>query len=108
MTNGTVATPTTAYAINSNTQDFFRAVGPLKVNGQVIAASGSTLSITRTAGDSYVEGRNYSADPNSPNYILAANDPALNPGVIAPAKPSIAFFGVNASLLKIPNKIPLL
>ena len=77
VTNGTVATPTTAYAINSNTQDFFRAIGPLKVNGQVIAASGSTLSITRTAGDSYVEGRNYSADPNSPNYILAANDPAL-------------------------------
>jgi hypothetical protein len=77
VTNGTVATPTTAYAINSNTQDFFRAIGPLKVNGQVIAASGSTLGLTRTAGDSYVEGRNYSADPNSPNYVLAANDPAL-------------------------------
>ena len=77
VTNGTVATPTTAYAINSNTQDFFRAFGPLKVNGQVLAASGSTLGLTRTAGDSYVEGRNYSADPNSPNYVLAANDPAL-------------------------------
>ncbi len=27
VTNGTIVTPTTAYAINSNTQDFFRAKG---------------------------------------------------------------------------------
>jgi len=78
VTNGTIVTPTTAYAINSNTQDFFRAFGPLKVSGQVLAASGSTtLAITRSAGDSYVEGRNYSSNPNSPNYVLAADDPAL-------------------------------
>lgn len=77
VTNGTISTPTTAYAISSNTQDFFRAFGPLKVSGQILAASGSTLGLTRTAGDSYVEGRNYSANPNSPNFILAADDPAL-------------------------------
>jgi len=77
VTNGTISTPSTAYAVNSNTQDFFRAFGPLKVSGQTLAASGSTLGITRAAGDSYVEGRNYSANPNIPNYILAADDPAL-------------------------------
>jgi hypothetical protein len=77
VTDGTIATPTTAYGISSNTQDFFRACGPVKVSGQILAASGSTLGITRTAGDSYVEGRNYSANPNIPNYILAADDPAL-------------------------------
>jgi len=78
VTNGTITTPTTAYGISSNTQDFFRAFGPLKVSGQVLASSGSaTLAITRTAGDSYVEGRNYSANPNIPNYVSAADDPAL-------------------------------
>ena len=78
VTNGVITTPTTAYGINSNTQDFFRAFGPLKVSGQVLAASGTaTLAITRTAGDSYVEGRNYSANPDSPNYVLAADDAAL-------------------------------
>ena len=78
VTNGTITTPTTAYAIASNTQDFFRAFGPLKVSGQVLAASGTvTLAITRSAGDSYVEGRNYSTNPNIPNYISAVDDPAL-------------------------------
>lgn len=77
VTNGTISTPTTAYAINTNAQDFYRAFGPLKVSGQILAASGSTLGLTRTAGDSYVEGRNYTANPNSPNYILAADDPEL-------------------------------
>lgn len=79
VTNGTISTPTTAYAVSSNTQDFFRAFGPLKINGQLLSISGAapTLAITRSAGDSYVEGRNYSADPNVPNYVLAANDPAL-------------------------------
>jgi hypothetical protein len=78
VTNGTITTPTTAYGISSNTQDFFRAFGPLKVSGQVLASSGSaTLAITRSAGDSYVEGRNYSSNPNQPNYVSAVDDPAL-------------------------------
>jgi hypothetical protein len=78
VTNGVITTPSTAYGINSNTQDFFRAFGPLKVSGQVLAASGTTtLAITRSAGDSYVEGRNYSTNPDSPNYVLAADDAAL-------------------------------
>jgi hypothetical protein len=77
VTNAAITTPTTAYAVSSNTQDFFRAFGPLKVSGHFLAASGSTLSITKTAGDSYVEGRNYTSDPNQPNYVASANDPAI-------------------------------
>ena len=43
-----------------------------------MASSGSaTLAITRSAGDSYVEGRNYSSNPNQPNYVSAVDDPAL-------------------------------
>jgi len=78
VTNGVINTPTTAYGITSNTQDFFRAFGPLKISGQVLEASGTTtLAITRTAGDSYVEGRNYTTNPNIPNYVFAVDDPAL-------------------------------
>lgn len=77
VTNGAISTPTTAYAVSSNTQDFFRAFGPLKVSGHVLGASGSTLSLTKSAGDSYAEGRNYTSNPNQPNYVVAADDPAV-------------------------------
>jgi hypothetical protein len=50
----------------------------MKVNGHFLAASGSgNLSLTKSAGDSYVEGRNYSSNPNIPNVILAADDTAV-------------------------------
>jgi hypothetical protein len=75
VTNGTINTPPTAYGVNSNVADFVRAIGPLKMNGHFLAASGSTtLALTKTSGDSYVEGRNYSLNPNIPNIVLAAND----------------------------------
>lgn len=77
VTNGTTTAPTTAYAVSSNTQDFFRSFGPLKVSGHVLTASGSTMSVTKTTGDSYVEGRNYTLNPNQPNYISSTNDPAM-------------------------------
>lgn len=77
VTTGFTSSPSTGYAVSSNGQDFFRSFGPLKVSGHVLAASGSTLSITKTTGDSYVEGRNYSLDANIPNYILAADDYAV-------------------------------
>ena len=35
------------------------------------------MSLTKTAGDSYAEGRNYTSDPESPNIITSANDAAL-------------------------------
>lgn len=77
VTNGAINSPAMAYAVGANTFDFIRPFGPLKVSGHVLAASGSTLGLTKTAGDSYSEGRNYASDPSAPNTILAAADPAL-------------------------------
>jgi len=77
VTNGSISSPATAYAVNSNNADFIRTIGPLKVSGHLLEASGSTLSLKKTAGDSYVEGRNYVVNPNVPNYISAADDPAV-------------------------------
>ena len=75
ITNGAINTPPIAYALATSTADFIRAIGPLKINGHFLAASGSTLGLTKTSGDSYVEGRNYAANPNIPNVIVAADDP---------------------------------
>jgi hypothetical protein len=78
VTNGSINTPPTAYGLATSTADFIRAIGPLKVNGHYLAASGSgNLSLTKSAGDSYVEGRNYSSNPNIPNVVLAADDTAV-------------------------------
>jgi len=77
VTNGVLVIPAVTYGSTNNLLDFTRAFGPLKISGHVLAASGSTLSLTKTAGDSYAEGRNYTSDPESPNIITSANDAAL-------------------------------
>jgi len=78
VTNGATNTPPTAYGLATSTADFIRAIGPLKISGHFLAPSGSgNLSLTKSAGDSYVEGRNYSLNPNIPNLIISANDPAV-------------------------------
>ena len=77
VSNGTINSPAMAYAQTANIFDFIRSFGPLKISGHVLAASGSTLGITKTAGASYAEGRNYSSDPEQPNIILASADPAI-------------------------------
>jgi hypothetical protein len=77
VTNGTITAPTVAYGQPTWTSIFTRAIGPLKTTGHVLAASGSTLSLTKTAGNSYVEGRNYSTNTNSPNSILSSTDTAV-------------------------------
>ena len=76
VTNGAINTPPTAYGVNSNVADFVRAIGPLKISGHYLEASASAtnLSLKKSTGDSYVEGRNYSLDPNIPNIVLAEND----------------------------------
>jgi hypothetical protein len=77
VSNGTINSPALSYSQVANAFDFIRSFGPLKISGHVLAASGSTLGITKTAGASYAEGRNYSSDPEQPNIILASADPAI-------------------------------
>lgn len=81
VTNGTITEPAISYGLGESNFNFQRAFGPLKISGHVLAVSQSagvgTLGLTKTAGDSYVEGRNYTLNPNSPNLVLAANDAAL-------------------------------
>jgi hypothetical protein len=77
VTNGVSTQPVVSYGNNHWQDDFMRAFGPLKVSGHILAASGSTLGITKTAGDSYVIGRNYTTDPNNPNNITSATDTAV-------------------------------
>jgi len=77
VTIGVSTQPLVSYGNNHWQDDFMRALGPLKVSGHILAASGSTLGITKTAGDSYVIGRNYTTDPNNPNNISSATDTAV-------------------------------
>lgn len=76
VTSAAVMNPSVAYGGGQYLNDFVRAIGPLKVSGHVLAASGSTLGITRTAGQSFVLGKNYTLDPNNPNVVPASSDPA--------------------------------
>jgi hypothetical protein len=77
VTNGTITSPRTTYGLPGAHDIFVRAFGPLKLSGHVLAASGSTLGLTKTGGDSYVEGRNYTSNPNSPDLVLSTTDFAL-------------------------------
>lgn len=77
VVNGTITSSTVAYGLAAWNSSFNRSFGPLKFSGHILAASGSTLSLTKTAGSSYVEGRNYLVDPSSPNLVLPATDTAI-------------------------------
>ena len=77
VTNGTITSPNVAYGLPGSYDVFVRAFGPLKLSGHVLAASGSTLGLTKTGGNSYVEGRNYTSNPNSPDLVLSTTDFAL-------------------------------
>ena len=76
VTNGTITSPTTAYAYNQSTEYFTRAFGPLKISGHVFEPSGSNLTLKKAAGTSYVSGRNYTSDPSSPDLVLPSTDTA--------------------------------
>jgi hypothetical protein len=77
VTNGTITSPHVSYGVPGSHDIFVRAFGPLKLSGHVLAASGSTLGLTKTGGDSYVEGRNYTSNPSSPDLVLSTTDFAL-------------------------------
>jgi hypothetical protein len=86
VTNGTITSPTVAYGQTGFRGDFVRAFGPLKLSGHVVSVNATAtnpptntqfLGLAKTAGDSYVEGRNYTTNPNSPNYVKSTTDTAL-------------------------------
>ena len=77
VVNGTVNAPFVSYGRAQSASDFVRVIGPLKVSGHVLTASGSTLSLTKTAGVSFVLGRNYTSNPDSPDIVTEATDTAM-------------------------------
>jgi len=74
-TNGAVNQPTVAYGLNQFRGDFVRAFGPIKLSGHTFYGSGST-GLKKDSGDSYAEGRNYTVDPDNPNYVSSTTDTA--------------------------------
>lgn len=74
-TNGAVNQPAVAYGLNQFRGDFTRAFGPIKLSGHTLSANG-TQGLQKEAGDSYAEGRNYTVDPDNPNYISSTTDTA--------------------------------
>jgi hypothetical protein len=71
VSNGVFNSPQISYGIPQQTDDFFRAFGPLKISGHTLQASGSTptLSIKKSGGIAYREGANYVNNPNHPSTV---------------------------------------
>ena len=66
--------PSVGYGWKQRSYDFIKAFGPLKISGYNLTPSGSsTGSLVLSGGTSWVDGRNYSIDPNNPSYIVEAN-----------------------------------
>lgn len=76
-TNGAVNQPLVSYGSSQFRGDFVRAFGPIKLSGHTLYVSGTT-GLKKDGGDSYAEGRNYTTDPNSPNYVSSTTDTAQN------------------------------
>jgi hypothetical protein len=85
VTNGVITSPTTAYGVGQASTEFMRTIGPLKISGHTLSVNGTAtnpptntqfLGLSKTAGDSFVEGRNYTSDPNDPWYIKSTTDTA--------------------------------
>lgn len=76
-TNGAVSQPTVSYGQTHFRADFVRSFGPVKLSGHTFYASGSQ-GLKKDAGDSYAEGRNYTANPDMPNYVTSTTDTAQN------------------------------
>ena len=77
VSTGVSTAPRTAYGASKKSSDFIKALGPLKIAGHVLAASGSTLGLIKSSGTAFVEGRNYTFSPDDPNVTLPAEDSAV-------------------------------
>jgi len=81
VTRAASTSPSTSYSVPQQLSHFARAFGALKISGHSLAASSSagvgTLGLTKTTGEAYSEGRNYTFDPDDPNYSSTVNDSAV-------------------------------
>ena len=63
--------PNVAYGWKQRSYDFVKAFGPLKIAGYTLQPS-SSRGLLLDGGISFVDGRNYTVDPNNPSYITEA------------------------------------
>jgi hypothetical protein len=71
--NGVQTFPGVAYGWKQRSFDFIKAFGGLKISGYTLAQSGSsTRGLLLSGGTAWVDGRNYTIDPNQPSYITEA------------------------------------
>jgi hypothetical protein len=63
--------PSVGYGWKQRSYDFIKAFGPLKISGYTLQAS-SSLGLLLNGGVAWVDGRNYTIDPNNPSYINEA------------------------------------
>jgi hypothetical protein len=61
--------PVVSYGTSNQFEDFIRLFGPIKASGHILFPSGSSLSVNRSTGRSFVLGRNYVTNPEAPNII---------------------------------------
>ena len=71
--NGVQTFPGVAYGWKQRSFDFIKAFGALKISGYTLSQSGSSArGLLLSGGTSWVDGRNYTVDPNMPSYIVEA------------------------------------
>jgi hypothetical protein len=71
--NGVQTFPGVAYGWKQRSFDFIKAFGGLKISGYTLSQSGSSArGLLLSGGTSWVDGRNYTVDPNMPSYIVEA------------------------------------
>jgi len=59
-----------SYGVTVQMNDFVRAFGPMKLSGNVLQTSGSTLGIRKSSGTSFLVGANYINDPDHPSTVV--------------------------------------
>ncbi len=68
--NAVKTQPSVAYGYKQRTNVFTQAFGPLKLSGLTLAVSGSsTGSLIVGSGTAFLDGANYTTDPNNPSYV---------------------------------------
>lgn len=62
--------PSVAYNNVSQLNEFTRIFGPMKKDGHLLYAVGSTMQLSRTQGTAFAPGRNYINNPESPSTVI--------------------------------------